>query len=71
MDGQLDQWRIVRLRAVIHLTALSRATIYRKTSDGSFPPPVRLGTRSVGWRLSDVYAWLSAPERRWDPAEAA
>ena len=71
MDGQLEQWRIVRLRQVIHLTALARATIYRKVSDGSFPPSVRLGTRSVGWRLSDIDAWLSAPERRWNPSEAA
>ncbi len=69
MDTQLEERRIVRRDEVSKLTGLARATIYKKVADGSFPAPIRLGTRSVGWRLSDIIAWLQAPERRWDPSE--
>ena len=69
MDKQLEERRIVRRDEVSRLTGLARATIYKKVADGSFPAPIRLGGRSVGWRLSDVVAWLQAPERRWDPSE--
>ena len=69
MDTQLEKRRIVRRDEVSKLTGLARATIYKKVSDGSFPAPIRLGARSVGWRLSDIVAWLEAPERRWDPSE--
>ena len=69
MDTQLEERRIVRRDEVSKLTGLARATIYKKVSDGSFPAPIRLGARSVGWRLSDIIAWLQAPERRWDPSE--
>ena len=69
MDTQLEKRRIVRRDEVSKLTGLARATIYKKVADGSFPAPIRLGARSVGWRLSDIVAWLEAPERRWDPSE--
>ena len=69
MDTQLEKRRIVRRDEVSKLTGLARATIYKKVADGSFPAPIRLGARSVGWRLSDIVAWLQAPERRWDPSE--
>ena len=69
MDKQLEERRILRRDEVSELTGLRRATIYKKVADGSFPTPIRLGARSVGWRLSDIDAWLQAPERRWDPSE--
>ena len=69
MDKPLEARRIVRMDEVSKLTGLSRATIYKKVSDGSFPPPIRLGARAVGWRMSDIVTWLEAPERGWDPSE--
>lgn len=69
MDKQLEERRIIRRDEVSQLTGLARSTIYKKVSEGSFPPPVRLGTRSVGWRLTDIDVWLQAPERQWDPSE--
>ena len=70
MDKELEKCRIVRREEVSKLTGLARATIYKKVRERSFPPPIRLGARSVGWRLSDIVAWLHAPERQWDPSEA-
>ena len=69
MDRQLEELRVLRREEVTRLTGLARATIYKKVTDGTFPPPVRLGIRSVGWRASDISDWLQAPERRWDPSE--
>ena len=69
MNTQLEELRIVRREEVTRLTGLARATIYKKVADGSFPPPRRLGDRSVGWRASDISDWLQAPERQWDPSE--
>ena len=69
MDKPLEERRIVRRDEVSKLTGLARATIYKKINDGSFPPPIRLGARAVGWRMSDIDTWLQAPERRWDPSE--
>ena len=69
MDKQLEERRIVRRDEVSRLTGLARATIYKKVKEGSFPAPVRLGIRSVGWRLTDIDTWLQAPERQWDPSE--
>jgi len=52
---------IVRLIEVRGETGLSRSTIYNRMKAGTFPAPVRLGARSVGWRVADVEAFLEAP----------
>ncbi len=69
MNTQVEELRILRIKEVTRLTGLSESTIYAMVEVGTFPKPIRLGKRSVGWRASDVYAWLQAPERRWDPRE--
>jgi prophage regulatory protein len=46
-----------RLPTVIQATGLGRSTIYRLVADGSFPRPVYLGPRAVGWRWSDLDRW--------------
>jgi prophage regulatory protein len=50
----------LRIQAVIHVTGLSRSTLYRLIADESFPRPVRLGPRAVAWRRSDIDAWGEA-----------
>ena len=51
---------LLRLPAVMHVTGLSRSTLYRLIADEQFPRPVRLGPRAVAWRRSDVEAWSEA-----------
>ncbi|RCI71322.1 AlpA family phage regulatory protein [Pseudomonas aeruginosa] len=41
--------KILRLKTVIDCTGLARSTIYKYVAEGSFPRPVSLGDRSVGW----------------------
>ena len=45
-------------------TGLSRSTIYFWMKKGEFPQPVKLGTRLVAWRESDIAAWLESRETR-------
>lgn len=50
---------ILRLPAVKTRTGLSRSTIYLRVSQGSFPRPVRLGERAVGWLEGEIQSWLT------------
>lgn len=50
---------ILRLPAVKTRTGLSRSTIYLRISEGSFPKPVSLGGRAVGWIEAEVNDWLN------------
>lgn len=47
----------LRLPAVKDRTGLSRSTIYLRIADGTFPKPVNLGGRAVGWVESEVDDW--------------
>lgn len=50
--------KILRIRSVQEFTGISRSSIYEKISQGEFPKPISLGSRSVGWLESDVQAWI-------------
>ena len=50
---------ILRLPAVKTRTGLSRSTIYLRVSHGTFPRPVSLGGRAVGWVEEEIQSWLA------------
>jgi prophage regulatory protein len=50
---------ILRLPTVKARTGLSRSTIYLRIAEGSFPAPVSLGGRAVGWIETEVNDWLA------------
>jgi prophage regulatory protein len=50
---------ILRLPTVKARTGLSRSTIYLRISESSFPAPVSLGGRAVGWIEAEVNDWLA------------
>ena len=49
---------ILRLPDVKTTTGLSRSTIYLRVAEGSFPKPVGLGGRAVGWLEAEIQDWL-------------
>lgn len=51
---------ILRLPTVKGRTGLSRSTIYLRASEGTFPKPVNLGARAVGWLESEIDGWLAS-----------
>lgn len=61
--------RILRRKQVEVRTGLSRSTIYSKLShnlkrpgdfDPTFPKPISVGAKAVGWVESEINAWLIA-----------
>ncbi len=51
---------ILRRKQVEARTGLSRSTIYDRIKAGTFPAPISLGEKAVGWIESEVDAWLAA-----------
>ena len=58
--------RIIRLKTVLFRTGLSRSTIYRKITEGTFPPQIRISIHGAGWRESDINHWIADPVS-WRP----
>ncbi len=50
--------RILRLKSVCNQTGLSRSSVYLAITKNTFPKPIRLGSRSVGWLESEITAWV-------------
>lgn len=50
---------LLRRRDVEARTGLPRSTLYRRISEGSFPPPVSIGMRSVAWIEAEVDGWIN------------
>ncbi len=51
---------LLRQKQVSARTGMARSTIYLRMAEGTFPKPVHIGERSVGWLESDVEAWIQA-----------
>ncbi len=60
--------QILRRPAVEARTGLSRSTLYDKMSAGTFPRPVSLGEKSVGWLESEIDNWIEERVRERDAA---
>jgi len=61
--------RIIRLKEVIDSTGLARSTIYKYIGEGTFPKPVSLGDRCVGWVDNEVHDWILARIEERDMAD--
>jgi len=51
--------KLLRLPRVMDITALGKSSIYAGVKSGTFPTPVRLSARAVGWREEDLEKWVS------------
>ena len=50
--------RIIKRKEVLKITGISSAQMYRNIKAGLFPSPYSLGRRAVGWKESEIAAWL-------------
>ena len=71
---------ILRRKQVEARTGLSRSTIYAKLRrnpkrpsdyDPTFPTPVSVGAKAVGWVESEVENWLATQIRKSRPRESS
>lgn len=54
----LIQPRMLRMKDLIQYCALSRAYIYEKINEGSFPPGHMISPGIRAWEKTEVDAWL-------------
>lgn len=54
--------RIVRPAEASLMTGRSLASIWRDEQAGKFPRRIRLGENAVGYRMSELQAWLDSRE---------
>ncbi|MEL0439215.1 helix-turn-helix transcriptional regulator [Phycobacter sp. K97] len=52
--------RIYRRPDVEKMVGLSRSTLYAMIAEGTFPKPIKLDKRAVGWREDQVQSWLNS-----------
>ena len=52
-----ERVQFLRLQAVSRMTGLAKSTVLRLFAKNAFPPPVRLATRVIAWRRSDLERW--------------
>lgn len=55
----LNTLTILRRKQVEARTGLSRSTIYERIKEGTFPAPVALGARAVGWDAAAIDEWVA------------
>jgi predicted DNA-binding transcriptional regulator AlpA len=66
-SNQLFEISLLRLHQIIGdkkrnipaILPVSRTTFLNRVKDGNYPQPVRLGARSVAWRLEDIKALIA------------
>ena len=52
--------RLLRLPDVLGRVGISRSAVYDLVARGSFPQPVKLGTRCTTWVEGEVNEWIAA-----------
>ena len=55
--------RIVRQREALHLTGLSRVSLWRLERANLVPQRRRIGRNAIGWPASDIDDWLASRPR--------
>jgi prophage regulatory protein len=51
--------RFLKLQEVMHLTQLSRSSIYASMKEETFPHHIKLGKRSVAWSEESIKQWIT------------
>ena len=54
-----SQYRLLTVRELASTLAVSVRSVWRMSATGQLPPPLRLGPKTVCWRLADVREYLA------------
>jgi prophage regulatory protein len=52
--------RIMRMEEVMAVTGFKRSSVYKYMAIGTFPKPVPLSERAVGWVSTEIEDWVKA-----------
>ncbi|EGR3003016.1 transcriptional regulator [Vibrio parahaemolyticus] len=56
----LSTIKLIRQSELAMLLGVSSTTLWRMRQDDSFPKPVSIRSRLIGWRIRDIENWLEA-----------
>lgn len=59
MTMKTTEGALLRLPAVLAAFPVSRSGWYEGVRSGRYPTPIKLGTRSVAWRRSDIESLIA------------
>ena len=59
----------IDIKAVALLLGVSRSTSRRMWYAGQLPAPIRLGRRSIRWRVSDIHQFIASQPAASQPTE--
>lgn len=62
--------RFIKLKEVMNITGLARATVYKYIANDHFPKSVSIGERAVAWIESEVHEWMLDRVAERDDLEA-
>lgn len=51
---------LIRKKEVLRMTGIASGSLYYMRKTGQFPEGVKLSKRNIGWRKSEVEAWISS-----------
>jgi prophage regulatory protein len=54
--------KLIRLKDLTKQYAIPASTVWYWIKQGNFPKQIKLGTRFVAWRESDIIAWLDGKQ---------
>lgn len=60
MENQVSPFAMERLDSAERLTGKKRSLIYVEMADGTFPPAVKIGERSIAWPRHELEALNAA-----------
>ncbi|KAF3999192.1 helix-turn-helix transcriptional regulator [Glaciimonas immobilis] len=53
-------YSILRVKDVIAKTGIKRTNLYRQVKAKTFPAPINLGAKAIGWIENEVDAWIES-----------
>ena len=56
--GPIMSVKILRRTEVEQIVGLSRSTLYAMMAENTFPKPIKLGKRAVGWPDNVIAGWI-------------
>ncbi len=54
-----DEDTMLRVPAVLQMIGKSKSQLKRDVAAGTFPQPIKIGVRAIGWPAREVKAWLA------------
>ena len=54
-----ETMKLIRPNQLAEMLSVSTVTLWRMEKRGDLPPRIKISERAVGWRESDIEAWLN------------